>query len=94
MATGWAGDGAVQDQIDATIKDAIERARARARLRSGPSLTHCEECDVPAPPFGHSASALIGGSHNGSAREPLVQIDHLLHQRRRAPFLGVDRPRR
>ena len=48
MATGWAGDGAVQDQIDATIKDAIERARAR--LRSGPSLTHCEACDAPIPP--------------------------------------------
>ena len=47
MATGWAGDGAVQDQIDATIKDAIERARGR--LRSGPSLTHCEECDAPIP---------------------------------------------
>jgi hypothetical protein len=29
MATGWAADGAVQDQIDATIKDGIERARAK-----------------------------------------------------------------
>lgn len=47
MATGWAGDGAVQDQIDATVKDAIERARSR--LRSGPGLTHCEECDAPIP---------------------------------------------
>jgi len=28
MATGWAGDGAVQDQIDATIDDAVKRARA------------------------------------------------------------------
>src|SRR5689334_24444119 len=40
MATGWAGDGAVQDQIDATIKDAIKRARSQ--LPSGPGLTHCE----------------------------------------------------
>ncbi|VXB24839.1 conserved hypothetical protein [Luteimonas sp. 9C] len=47
MATGWAGDGAVQDQIDATVKDAIERARRQ--LRSGPGLTHCEECDAPIP---------------------------------------------
>lgn len=47
MATGWAGDGAVQDQIDATIKDAIERARSQ--LPRGPGLTHCEECDVPIP---------------------------------------------
>ncbi len=47
MATGWAGDGAVQDQIDATIKDAI--ARARAQVPRGPSLRHCEECEAPIP---------------------------------------------
>jgi hypothetical protein len=27
MATGWAGDNAVNEQIEATIKDAVERAR-------------------------------------------------------------------
>jgi phage/conjugal plasmid C-4 type zinc finger TraR family protein len=47
MATGWAGDNAVQDQIDATIKDAI--ARARRRAPKGPSLARCEECDAPIP---------------------------------------------
>ncbi len=47
MATGWAHDGAVQEQIDATVKDAIERARAQ--LRSGPSSSHCEECDTAIP---------------------------------------------
>jgi phage/conjugal plasmid C-4 type zinc finger TraR family protein len=47
MATGWAGDGAVQDQIDATVKDAIKRARSR--LPQGPGLEHCEECDAPIP---------------------------------------------
>jgi phage/conjugal plasmid C-4 type zinc finger TraR family protein len=47
MATGWAGDGAVQDQIDATVKDAIKRARAQ--LPKGPSLSHCEECEAPIP---------------------------------------------
>lgn len=47
MATGWAGDGAVQDQIDATVKDAIQRARSR--LPSGPGLATCEECDAPIP---------------------------------------------
>ena len=47
MATGWAGDGAVQDQIDATVKDAIQRARSR--LPSGPGRIRCEECDVPIP---------------------------------------------
>jgi phage/conjugal plasmid C-4 type zinc finger TraR family protein len=47
MATGWAGDGAVQDQIDATVKDAIKRARQQ--LPTGPGLEHCESCDAPIP---------------------------------------------
>lgn len=47
MATGWAGDGAVQDQIDATIEDAIKRARSK--VAGGPSLTHCEECGAAIP---------------------------------------------
>jgi phage/conjugal plasmid C-4 type zinc finger TraR family protein len=47
MATGWAGDGAVQDQIDATIKDGIERVRRQ--LAQGPGLERCEECDAPIP---------------------------------------------
>ena len=47
MATGWAGDGAVQEQIDATIKDGIQRARSQ--LPQGPGLTHCEECDASIP---------------------------------------------
>jgi phage/conjugal plasmid C-4 type zinc finger TraR family protein len=47
MATGWAGDGAVQDQIDATVNDGVQRARQQ--LRRGPGLTHCEDCDAPIP---------------------------------------------
>ena len=47
MATGWAGDGAVQDQIDATVKDGIQRARSK--LPQGPGLTHCENCGVEIP---------------------------------------------
>lgn len=47
MATGWAQDGAVQEQIEDTVKDAVERARSK--LPSGDSLTHCEECDEPIP---------------------------------------------
>ena len=48
MATGWAGDGAVQDQIDATVDDAVQRARQQ--LRKGPGLERCEECDAIIPP--------------------------------------------
>jgi phage/conjugal plasmid C-4 type zinc finger TraR family protein len=47
MATGWAAEGAVQDQIDATVKDGIERAKSR--LPNGPGLMHCEECDNEIP---------------------------------------------
>ena len=47
MATGWAQDGAVQEQIDDTVKDAVERARGQ--LPAGESLSHCEECAAPIP---------------------------------------------
>jgi phage/conjugal plasmid C-4 type zinc finger TraR family protein len=47
MATGWAGDGAVQDQIDATVKDAI--SRVQSKLPQGPSLARCADCDAEIP---------------------------------------------
>jgi len=47
MAGGFAKDGAVQEQIDASIEDAI--SRARGQLPRGESLTRCEECDVTIP---------------------------------------------
>jgi phage/conjugal plasmid C-4 type zinc finger TraR family protein len=47
MAGGFAKDGAVQDQIDATVEDAINRVRDR--LPHGESLERCEECDKVIP---------------------------------------------
>ena len=47
MAGGWTRDGAVQDQIDDTLKDAL--LRARAGLPAGESLDECEECGEPIP---------------------------------------------
>lgn len=47
MAGGWAPDGAVQDQIDDTISDAV--LSARLRMPAGESETHCEECGEPIP---------------------------------------------
>ena len=47
MATGWAKEGAVQEQIDATVKDAIKRAKSQ--LPSGASLESCAECGAKIP---------------------------------------------
>jgi len=47
MATGWARDGAVQDQIDASVEDAV--SQARSNLPKGESLEHCEECGEAIP---------------------------------------------
>lgn len=55
MATGWAGDGAVQDQIDATIKDGVKRAQSR--LPNGPGLSHCAECGAQIPEARRNAIA-------------------------------------
>jgi phage/conjugal plasmid C-4 type zinc finger TraR family protein len=47
MAGGWTRDGAVQEQIDDTVTDAVLRARAEAPR--GTSATHCDECGEPIP---------------------------------------------
>lgn len=47
MAGGFAKDGAVQDQIDATIEDAVKHAREQ--LPKGESRRRCDECDAPIP---------------------------------------------
>ena len=47
MASGWAPDGAVQDQVDDTVKDGV--LRARARMPSGEARTHCAECGEEIP---------------------------------------------
>jgi phage/conjugal plasmid C-4 type zinc finger TraR family protein len=47
MANGWARDGAVQDQIDASVEDAVKLARSR--LPEGESLAHCAECEAAIP---------------------------------------------
>ena len=48
MAGGWATDGAVNEQIEVSTQEAIERMRLRARP-TGDSLTHCADCDEPIP---------------------------------------------
>lgn len=48
MAGGWARDGAVEEQIEASLQDEL------ARMQSGPtpvgeSLFFCAECEEPIP---------------------------------------------
>lgn len=47
MAKGFTDDDAVQDQIDSTVNDALERARRN--LPKGESLEECEECRAEIP---------------------------------------------
>lgn len=47
MAGGWSRDGAVQEQIDASVDDAVKRARQQ--LPSGNSSSHCNECEAAIP---------------------------------------------
>src|SRR5262249_29147556 len=53
MATGWAREGAVQEQIDATVKDAVERAKSH--LPRGPRLMHCAAWGEETPEARRSA---------------------------------------
>jgi phage/conjugal plasmid C-4 type zinc finger TraR family protein len=48
MAGGWAKDGAVSEQIEASINDELARMQSR-KAPVGDSLTHCAECEEPIP---------------------------------------------
>ena len=58
MAVGWSRDGAVQEQIDATVESAVQLARSR--LPDGESSTHCEECEVAIPEARRKAMPGVG----------------------------------
>ena len=47
MATGWAHEGAVLDQIEDTITDGV--LNARARLPAGEGTEECVECGDEIP---------------------------------------------
>jgi phage/conjugal plasmid C-4 type zinc finger TraR family protein len=47
MAGGFAKDGAVQEQIDASVEDAVNRVRSQ--LPTGPGRRECEECGAGIP---------------------------------------------
>ncbi len=47
MAGGWTRDGAVQEQIDASVEDAVKQVRSQ--LPKGAGLEYCEDCDAAIP---------------------------------------------
>lgn len=47
MAGGWTRDGAVQDQIDDTVTDAV--LNARRAMPVGESAKYCHECGEEIP---------------------------------------------
>lgn len=49
MAGGWAHDGAVNEQIEASIQDELARMRVKQALSRGISRKTCEDCDEDIP---------------------------------------------
>lgn len=48
MAGGWTRDGAVNDQIEASIEDELKRMKLQSQP-AAPSRSHCAECEEPIP---------------------------------------------
>src|SRR3546814_952396 len=55
MADGWAHDGAVQEQIEDTVADAVKIARSR--IASGAGTPFCEDCGMEIPAARRKAMA-------------------------------------
>ena len=95
MATGWAKEGAVQEQIDATVKDAIDRAKSQ--LPTGPSLMHCADCgkEIPearrvADSRGATLCQLPG--NRGQGQRARCRIQPARQQGQPAALAGADPP--
>jgi phage/conjugal plasmid C-4 type zinc finger TraR family protein len=80
MAVGWAQDGAVQEQIDASVEDAV--ARAREALRKGESLSHCEDCGEEIPIARRSAVPGVRRCVGCQTEADGRYVDHSLYNRR------------
>ena len=75
MATGWAGEGAVQEQIDATVKDAIDRAKSR--LSQGPSLSLNDGAYLTHPCGSEWVDPGVEASDRMPARTPFRSISSI-----------------
>jgi phage/conjugal plasmid C-4 type zinc finger TraR family protein len=73
MAGGWSKDGAVQDQMDASLAEAVELARSR--LHHGPSASECAECGATIP---EARRVAIAGVHYCIACQTVMDQQPLL----------------
>jgi phage/conjugal plasmid C-4 type zinc finger TraR family protein len=80
MAGGWTADGAVQDQIDSTVDDAVQRARQA--LGHGESEQYCQECGVEIPQARRLALQGVRYCVNCQAEMDKKQADSSLFNRR------------
>ncbi|MEP4548386.1 MAG: DksA/TraR family C4-type zinc finger protein [Saccharospirillum sp.] len=80
MASGWAGDGAVNEQIESTVNDAIERVRNQ--MPTGDSAEFCDECDAPIPEARRKAVPGVRFCVNCQAEQDEESAGHSLYNRR------------
>jgi phage/conjugal plasmid C-4 type zinc finger TraR family protein len=80
MASGWAKNGAVQDQIDSTVEDAL--SRVRGQLPRGESLRYCEECGEEIPVARRAAIRGVRLCIACQAEQEADQSVHELYNRR------------
>jgi len=80
MAGGWAPDGAVQDQIDASVEDAVKRARSQ--MSSGEGLIRCEQCDSEIPVARRTAIAGVRLCVSCQTERDELQTGHSGYNRR------------
>jgi len=71
MAIGWSRDGDVQQQIDASVAEAVKLARSR--LPEGESLRHCEMCEEPIPEA--RRNVLLTSMYLASRSDEQVRVD-------------------
>lgn len=80
MAGGWSKDGAVQEQIDSSVEDAV--AHVRNQLPMGDSLLYCEECDAKIPEARRRAISGVSLCIKCQSIREESQTRHSLYNRR------------
>lgn len=80
MAGGWTKDGAVQEQIDASVDDAVRRIREQ--MPQGESLAECEQCGVLIPEARRQALPGVGFCLDCQADADRERKNHNVYNRR------------